>query len=72
MAVGREGSVVAKEQINIRITRAGKELLAALVAHFSARHADGGRTATQAEVIERAIRLLATREKIPKNSPDRD
>jgi UTP:GlnB (protein PII) uridylyltransferase len=63
---------VAKEQINVRISETGRALLAALVEHFSNKQADAGRRATQAEVVERAMRLLAAREKILMKSPKRD
>jgi hypothetical protein len=51
-----------KDQINIRITQQGRQLIGQLVEHFT--NSDTGRKATQAEVIERAIRLLANTEKI--------
>jgi hypothetical protein len=59
---------MAKTQINIRISAEGLELLGSLIRHFDARHAEAGRHATQAEVIERALRCLAEREKLLKKS----
>ncbi len=52
-----------KDQLNIRITVEGRRLLELLVSHFTAK-ASTGRTATQGEIIERAIRTLAGKEKL--------
>lgn len=55
---------MAKTQINIRVSETARALIVRLVEHFSRAQAEGGRSATQAEVVERAVRLLAKREKI--------
>ena len=57
---------MAKIQINVRVTAEALQLLYKLTDHYSARQADSGRRATQAEVIERALRSLARKEKIGK------
>jgi 5-methylcytosine-specific restriction endonuclease McrA len=58
--------IMSKLQINIRLTLEGRKLIDRLIHHFT--NSDTGRKATQAEVIERAIRALANREKISEKS----
>jgi hypothetical protein len=51
-----------KPQINFRITPEAKKLIDRLVKHFTDEAT--GRKATQAEIIERAVRALAARENV--------
>ena len=61
-----------KEQLNFRITPEGRSILDRLAAHLSEKNIpERGRKVTQAEVIERAIRLLARRENILKKIPEK-
>ncbi len=53
---------MVKHQFNIRITGEARELLELLIEHFTS--PETGRKATQGEVFERAIRILAEREQI--------
>jgi hypothetical protein len=55
---------MAKRQFNFRLSDEASEIIDKLVLHFSFKNADDGRPATQAMVIERAVRALAVIEKI--------
>lgn len=55
-----------KVQLNVRLTEDAHALLEALTEHYTQRQAETGRKTTRAEVVERAIRSLASREKISK------
>lgn len=56
-----------KTQVNFRLTPEAIALIDALAEHYTRQSTDTGRSATQAEVVERAVRALASKEKILKN-----
>ncbi len=56
-----------RNQLNVRLSDEGREVLESLVAHFT-RVTETGRPATQGAVVERALRALAAREKLSRNS----